>query len=677
MSSNLGEPNGSTDNFSDLLVSAVSGMTLQTKAATLALSHPPTNPPEPAILYDLLFSLQGLNSATLPFIGHAAISLPNTLSIRSVSILHVLLEPALLYKNLALFVDTPSGLVGQAFRRAMDEELLKYLLVVSKVDEEVRKELLAEKDLEDFRRDRSLGGVTLKKCVYWLHEPTLILRLMADMADKCKDKSGGQLLNELHGYTAHGDKFVADFAKRMLKQASRPYYELLQQWIYTGEIRDPFSEFFIRRGENSNALWVGKYLLDDTQVPGFMSAHLVQKILQIGKSLDFIRVGCDEGAWVDRHGSELSRPFNYDDADDEMEKAIDLAYSRTVTHLMRILTEKFKLKDRIQALKNYLLLGQGDFIAMLMELLASSLEKPANTLYRHHLTSTLETAIRGSNARYASLEILRSLDARMLELSHGETGWDVFTLEYKVESPLDVIVNPYATRQYLKIFNFLWRLKRVAFALDVAWRRSITGARGVLLTVKDLGPDWKTARTCCAEMIHFICQLEYYILYEVIESSWSELQEKLAKTDLTLDRLIEIHSTYLARITHKGLLGSSRTGREDSLIHQLHEILKLVLSFTGVMDVLYNYSVEECSRQQTNENSIVEHATSSVPVQIRARVISLKSKFHALIENFLCDLSFQSDADMRFLGIRLNFNEFYTVPKRRREKRYLTTPSES
>lgn len=148
-----------------------------------------------------------------------------------------------------------------------------------------------------------------------------------------------------------------------------------------------------------------------------------------------------------------------------------------------------------------------------------SLDRPANTLYRHNLTATLESAIRGSNAQFESPEILRRLDARMLELSHGEIGWDVFTLEYKVDAPLDVIVTPYCARQYLKVFNFLWRVKRVEFAITGAWKRSATGARGVLAQVDDIvGKDWKRVRGGSAEMIHFLCQLQYYILFEVLRS---------------------------------------------------------------------------------------------------------------------------------------------------------------
>jgi gamma-tubulin complex component 3 len=117
----------------------------------------------------------------------------------------------------------------------------------------------------------------------------------------------------------------------------------------------------------------------------------------------------------------------------------------------------------------------------------------------------------------------------MLELSHGEIGWDVFTLEYKVDHPLDVIVTPYCARQYLKVFNFLWRVKRVEFAITASWRRSHTGSRGAVGAVDNLvGKDWKRVRGGCAEMIHFLCQLQYYILFEVPDATMSvELMHRL------------------------------------------------------------------------------------------------------------------------------------------------------
>lgn len=109
-----------------------------------------------------------------------------------------------------------------------------------------------------------------------------------------------------------------------------------------------------------------------------------------------------------------------------------------------------------------------------------SLAKPANTLYRHNLTATLETAIRSSSAQYDPLDVLRRLDARMLEYSHGEIGWDVFTLEYKVDSPIDTVLDPESMEKYLKLFRYLWQQKRVELALNKGWMRVTGGVRSFL-----------------------------------------------------------------------------------------------------------------------------------------------------------------------------------------------------
>ena len=76
--------------------------------------------------------------------------------------------------------------------------------------------------------------------------------------------------------------------------------------------------------------------------------------------------------------------------------------------------------------------------------------------------------------------MLRRLDVRMMEYSHGEIGWDVFTLEYKVDSPVNTVLDADSMVDYLKIFNHLWKIKRIESALSVAWMRTAGGSRTFL-----------------------------------------------------------------------------------------------------------------------------------------------------------------------------------------------------
>lgn len=50
----------------------------------------------------------------------------------------------------------------------------------------------------------------------------------------------------IHGFSSsHGDPFVIGFAERMLVHVTRPFYDMLRQWIYDGELSDPYHEFFV------------------------------------------------------------------------------------------------------------------------------------------------------------------------------------------------------------------------------------------------------------------------------------------------------------------------------------------------------------------------------------------------------------------------------------------------
>ncbi|KAL8947355.1 MAG: hypothetical protein Q9222_006359, partial [Ikaeria aurantiellina] len=574
-------------------------------------------PTETSLLHDLPFTLQGLSSTHLPFSSRSSLDLPPTLPLPVISLLHTLAEPSLLYRVLSDFVESrDEGLVGQSLRSAIGMELRSYLGLIATLEGEIRR-AIATVNPDQPRGGIGKAGVTLKRCVVWTREATMGLRLMSLMAEEAKSRKGGQLITMIHAFSSsHGDPFVAAFAERMLTQVTRPFYDMLRQWIYDGELSDPYHEFFVHeqtqqqegsaqvdpRRAPATSVWEDKYKLAETMIPSIMTEEFARKIFLIGKSLNFIRYGCADSAWVEAYSKEASRELHYGDTA-SLETSIDKAYKTTMARLIDLMDNKFQLFEHLRALKKYLLLGQGDFIALLMESLSSNLDRPAGSQYRHTLTAQLEHAIRGSNAQYDSPEVLRRLDARLLELSHGEIGWDVFTLEYKIDAPVDVVITAWASKQYLMVFNFLWRIKRVEFALGSTWRRCMTGARGVLATVDEQpNRDWKNARCCIAEMIHFINQLQYYILFEVIEASWDQLQAAITKPDATLDDLIEAHTAYLKAITHKGLLGSSRSSltgsREDSFTSQLHHILKTMLAYKDVVDGLYSFSVAEFTRRQ-------------------------------------------------------------------------------
>lgn len=681
------------------------------KSTLLASHYTRIEPSETTLLRDLPFTLQGLSSTTLPFCREGGLKLPPTLPAPIISLLHTLAEPSLLYRGLATFVKSPApGLLAQSLRAAVNGQLCSYLSLVATLEAQIRR-ALACLDHSAPRNGIGKGGVTLKRCVVWTREATMGLRLLSLMAEESKSKRGGRLITLIHGFSSqHGDPVVGALAERLLADVTRPFYDMLRRWIYDGELSDPYLEFFVQEQQTNDekqkelkakglaSVWNSKYEVDNDMVPSIITADFAQKVFLIGKSLNFIRHSCGDSQWVDVYGKSSSKELRYGDTA-TLEAWIDEAYKTTMQRLMQLMTSKFHLFQHLQALRDYILLGQGDFIALLMESLAVNLDRPAGAQYRHTLTAQLEHAIRGSNAQYDSAEVLKRLDARMLQLSHGDIGWDCFTLEYKIDAPVDVVVTEWGNRQYLKVFNFLWRVKRVEFALASAWRKSMTGARGVLQTCDEhVLATWKTTRGFLAEMIHFVGQLQYYILFEVIESSWTELQKQLAKDDCTLDDLIRAHDRYLRAITHKGLLGARRRQHQDALreagaagaaevedrnsyMVQLSDLLRKMLAFRDCVDGLYSWAVADFTRRQEADAAGRRAAAAAEPDDPFSSAGTVSSEFPALQERLrelgagfrtrlqvlLGDLAYQPDVDMRFLGVAMNFNDVYQ-PVRRKTK---------
>jgi gamma-tubulin complex component 3 len=62
-------------------------------------------------------------------------------------------------------------------------------------------------------------------------------------------------------------------------------------------------------------------------------------------------------------------------------------------------------------------------------------------------------------------------------MSDDDAGWDVFSLTYHVDSPINTVFTDDNMTMYLRLFHFLWRLKRVEYTLTETWMRQMTSRR--------------------------------------------------------------------------------------------------------------------------------------------------------------------------------------------------------
>ena len=86
---------------------------------------------------------------------------------------------------------------------------------------------------------------TLRRLFVWIQDPLERMRLMAILADAAKGLKGGALVSAIASFLRHGDPFVVGFVRRMMRRVCKPVFEMIRMWVFGGELRDPFSEFFI------------------------------------------------------------------------------------------------------------------------------------------------------------------------------------------------------------------------------------------------------------------------------------------------------------------------------------------------------------------------------------------------------------------------------------------------
>ncbi|KAM7110730.1 gamma-tubulin complex component 3 isoform 3-T3 [Molossus nigricans] len=551
-------------------------------------------------------------------------------------------------------LDRSFGLVGQSFCAALHQELKEYYRLLSVLHSQLQ--------LED-DQGVNLGlesSLTLRRLLVWTYDPKIRLKTLAALVDHCQGRKGGELASAVHAYTKTGDPYMRSLVQHILSLVSHPVLSFLYRWIYDGELEDTYHEFFVASDPTvkTDRLWHDKYTLRKSMIPSFITMDQSRKVLLIGKSINFLHQVCHDQTPTTKMIAVTKSAESPQDAADlftDLENAfqgkIDAAYFETSKYLLDVLNKKYSLLDHMQAMRRYLLLGQGDFIRHLMDLLKPELVRPATTLYQHNLTGILETAVRATNAQFDSPEILKRLDVRLLE---------VFTRE--------------CMSHYLRVFNFLWRAKRMEYILTDIRKGHMCNAK-LLRNMPEFSGVLHHCHILASEMVHFIHQMQYYITFEVLECSWDELWNKVQQAQ-DLDHIIAAHEVFLDTIISRCLLDTD----SRALLNQLRAVFDQIIELQNTQDAIYRAALEELQRrlqfeekkkqretegrwgvtaaEEEEENKRIQEFQESIP-KMCSQLRILTHFYQGIVQQFLVLLMTSSDESLRFLSFRLDFNEHY------------------
>ncbi|KAM0949153.1 putative gamma-tubulin complex component protein [Dioscorea sansibarensis] len=650
---------------------------------------------EQTLVRDVLYAAQGIDGRFVRFDPRSdGYDLPETMRVpRSMrTMVRRLCELGWLFKKVHGFVSESMGqlaaaevgTVAQAFCSALQDELSDYYKLLAVLESQALNPIpLAGSASGDLR-----SYLSLRRLVVWLAEPMVRMRLMAVLVDGCKDLRGGAMAGAIHGHAQHGDPLVQEFMGRLLRRVCSPLFEMVRSWVLEGELEDLFSEFFIlSQPVKAESLWREGYRIQTSMLPSFISQTLAQRILRTGKSINFLRVCCKDNGWADAaaeaaaHVGTTTRRggLGYGETD-ALEALVVEAAKRIDRHLMDVIHKRYRFKDHCLAIKRYLLLGQGDFVQYLMDIVGPELSEPANTISSFQLAGLLETAIRASNAQYDDRDILDRLKVKMMEHGDGDRGWDVFSLEYDAMVPLDTVFTASVMKKYLRIFNYLWKLKRVEHALIRVWKTMKPNCIASCIFAKE-GMGVKVQfvsvlRRCQVlwnEMNHFVTNFQYYIMFEVLEVSWARFSEEMDVTK-DMDGLLAAHEKYLSSIMEKSLLGE----RSQGIVRTLFTLFDLILRFRSHAERWFEriYELQIRGRGKSRSKAKDEFSKTGswleggrkAMMQLAGEFIQkmgedldkIAAEYTSSLAAFISQLPMQQHVDLKFLLFRLDFTEYYS-----------------
>jgi gamma-tubulin complex component 2 len=404
--------------------------------------------------------------------------------------------------------------------------------------------------------------------------------------------------------TMSGDPAARSLLTSILRDASRPYMMMLNEWLHHGSIKDPHAEFLVREQKSikrerleqdyTDEYWERRYTIRDHDVPPQLEG-VKDKVLLAGKYLNVVR----ECGGVDVSKAVKDVPRSFDD--NRFLDNVNSAYAHANESLLKLLLTTHALPARLRSLKHYFFLDRSDFFSYFLELGTSELRKPVKSVNTSKLQSLLDLVLRQPGSVAAQDPFKEDIKVEMNEISltnsltrvvnisgieQGETlqtpatqptneidkaavGFTSLQLDYSVPFPVSLVISRKTVWRYQALFRYLLSLRYLEQQLVSCWQ---THNRAASWSHKSSNKElemWKRrVFTLRARMLVFVQQLLYFSTAEVIEPNWQNLIKKLNPTDDgkdgagpsvdTVDELMQDHVDFLDTCLKECMLTNSK-----------------------------------------------------------------------------------------------------------------------
>lgn len=479
------------------------------------------------IMQSVPYLLLGTSSRLFE-VKEKSVIIPSNIPNGETQLLHNIIEAGLLFLELSMKIrhlkeQNTNTSIKTAFLSFLELKLREYNTYVNIIS-------------SGLKMDDSLSTVYQR-----LYPEILKLRIYHSSTQNFDTIKGEDLLHMFDSWKFNGDLMREKLASDAMMYLLVPYIDNMRTWLTRGKIRNNTYDFFVTviGYDFSNAI------IEESKIPSFIPHIEAHKIYMIGRTLSFLEMQCNEAEWVSSFTKEYEQKHNglsNSMIDRSFYLLVDQQYHSVNNRVNKLLKERFFYLETITLLKDLLLMGKGDFIDQIIKNSHTLFSQPAHSLESYQLTQCLQTSVQQSSMKNWLNKaddnvLLNKLDARLLELGHGSIGWDVFTLDYLIEPPLSSLVEvsqPGSKREYLRIFNFLWRIKKNNYVFEEEWGNN-SGLVKILRKmnrydpfIKDLLRKVSMINSLKNQLHSFIKKIERYCFFNIIEENYKALMSNFS-----------------------------------------------------------------------------------------------------------------------------------------------------
>eukprot|EP01114_Cavostelium_apophysatum_P018494 TRINITY_DN5729_c0_g1_i1.p1 TRINITY_DN5729_c0_g1~~TRINITY_DN5729_c0_g1_i1.p1 ORF type:complete len:646 (+),score=176.79 TRINITY_DN5729_c0_g1_i1:125-2062(+) len=435
-----------------------------------------------------------------------------------------------------------------------------------------------------------------------LHEFRIIFPHLVDVTHEIKT-------NKIHGVallqflSAKIDRCAVPEVKSALQRLFVPcnmtMFDQIASWMIHGILIDKYGEFFIGQRATSDSsrptassTWSSEFSLNLALVPSFISQQITEKILFVGRAVQILKRRQYQQQQLRKDTPDEKEELNLSTSDIKefsaalhelalsnresfhaitFEFVIEKIRKRVAECLWKLVVVDAKLIAHLKMMKDYFLVSKGDFYQAFIEDTRAVMSLPPKAFAEHDINLMFhQTATKGSKDE----EFLNQINGKLTPTNEpGELvylkGWENLSLNYKADWCLDLLLHKQVVESYNQMFRLLLTLKRVQFELQLTWAHHSHIFKHL---EKDERAEVQHVMLLRSNMSFLIDNLQYYFLFFIIETSYSQMVKKIEQTT-DFEAIKQIHEDFLSATTSQLFLGVRTIQR------CLNEIFRLCFTF--------------------------------------------------------------------------------------------------